>query len=182
MVAVDSRFPAKRPFGTLMTAQWMLSFAVVIALWNLDFWRGGTALVYYTAWTTFDMGLFSWCAHLVGLHKPLQLGQIHFYIPFAAINFVYSVILFVLYAISTLLCIYFTFTGFRYIGNTAFVYAFATLFCILAGWTCGYLALLLYQASENKPIKLLGIYIEGITTVKFASTAETTTETPMLPK
>uniref|UniRef100_A0A914UUV9 ATP synthase F0 subunit 6 n=1 Tax=Plectus sambesii TaxID=2011161 RepID=A0A914UUV9_9BILA len=125
MVAVDARFPAKRPFGLLMTAQWVLSFAVVVALWNLDFWRGGTTLVYYTAWSTFDMALFSWIAHLFGLQKPLLVGQIHFHLAFAVINFVYSVILFVLYAISTLLCIYFMFTGFRYIGNTAIVYAFA---------------------------------------------------------
>uniref|UniRef100_A0A914VYB9 MARVEL domain-containing protein n=1 Tax=Plectus sambesii TaxID=2011161 RepID=A0A914VYB9_9BILA len=182
MATPDKPFPTKWPFGVLMTAQWVLSFAALIAVWSLDFWWAGARLVHYTAATTFGTALFSWFAHLFGLHKPLQLGQIHFYIPFAITKFVYSTIMFVLYIPSMWFCIYYMFVGFNYTGNTAVVNAFAAVFCALAGGTCGYLALLLYRAAENKPIKLLGMYIEGTTTVKFASTKESTTETAGAPQ
>uniref|UniRef100_A0A914XLF7 MARVEL domain-containing protein n=1 Tax=Plectus sambesii TaxID=2011161 RepID=A0A914XLF7_9BILA len=174
MVAFDAPFPSKWPFGILMTAQWVLSFALLLALWSLDFQWAGTGLVYYTAWMTFGMELFSWIAHLFGLQKSYQVGKIYFHIPFAATDFVNSVILFPLYALSTLLCVYFIFYSLRYVGNMSVVYAFAAVLCVLAGGTCGYFALLLYRASENKPIKLLGIFIEGTSTVRFASIVEST--------
>uniref|UniRef100_A0A914XI13 MARVEL domain-containing protein n=1 Tax=Plectus sambesii TaxID=2011161 RepID=A0A914XI13_9BILA len=125
MVAFDAPFPSKWPFGILMTAQWVLSFALLLALWSLDFQWAGTGLVYYTAWMTFGMGLFSWIAHLFGLQKSYQVGKIYFHIPFAATDFVNSVILFPLYALSTLLCVYFIFYSLRYVGNMSVVYAFA---------------------------------------------------------
>uniref|UniRef100_A0A914WKH8 MARVEL domain-containing protein n=1 Tax=Plectus sambesii TaxID=2011161 RepID=A0A914WKH8_9BILA len=178
MVELDSRFPSQWPFGILKTAQWIFSFVVLICLWCSSFTWAGTGLVYFTAWTSFLMGLFSWLAHLFGLQrKTLQVGGAFFFIPFALIDFVYSVVLFALYALSTLLCVYFMFKGFGYAANISLSYAFAAIFCVLSGGTCGFLALLLFRASENKPINLRSIFVEGTTTAQFDPAAGTTTTT-----
>jgi len=172
MVDIDTRFPLLWPFGILKTTQWAASLALLITLYSSQYHWAGTELVFFTAWTAFLVTFLSWLAHLFGFNrKTMQMGNAFCFVPFALVDFVYSTILFLFYLLSILFCFIGFFRGISYEANIAVAYFFASIFCIIAGSACGYLAWLLFRAAPNgRILNLRSVVIGGSGTELFEAT------------
>ncbi|VDM45416.1 unnamed protein product [Toxocara canis] len=169
MVEIDSHFPMKWPFGIVKTAQWVGCLALLITLYCSPYYYGGTSFVFFCAWTIFLVSLLSWVAHMLGLHRrTFTMGQAMAFIPFALLDFLYSLVFFFLFSISTLICLVSMFSSIGFAISLFLVYLFATIFCLFITATCGYLAVLLYRATPNgRLLNLRSVVIEGDKTSNF---------------
>ncbi|VDN53251.1 unnamed protein product [Dracunculus medinensis] len=169
MVEIDRDFPKKWPYGILKTVQWLGSLVLLITLLSSPFAFGGTGFVLFCGSTMFLVGLLSWIAHLLSFQRrTFTVGQMAAFIPFAFLDFIYSALFFILFGISALICFVSIFLSIGYTASLFFAYLFATLFCLLVGATCGYIAILLYRATPNGLIiNLRSVIIEGDKTTIF---------------
>ncbi|VDN82030.1 unnamed protein product [Brugia pahangi] len=175
MVDIDKQFVTKWPFGIVMTAQWLGCLILLINLYCLPYYYSGISFVFFCAWTIFLVGLFTWIVHLFGFQRRmLNIGQMTAFIPFALLLFVYSLLFFFFFCISTLICLISMFSSIGFPISLFVSYFFATLFCLFCAAVCGYLAILLYRATPNGLLlNLRTVIIEGDKT----STISTTTTT-----
>ena len=140
---------------------------MMIAMENTMWFNSGARIISFAAWTTFLNEFPSWLGHVFGLQKAVWpmgsvIGQsVNIYIPFALLDFCISTIMSVLYSISILLLVVFTFSSFKYEGNMSTVYPLCALFCLLAGGASGCLAWLLWQASNHSLKNMLKMYTDG---------------------
>lgn len=172
MVEIDKEFPKAWPFGVIKTVQWVSCLALLITLWCLPAHFTGTGFVFFCAWTLLIFGLFSWLCHLFGLQSRLfSVGQsAACFIPFALLDFFYSIMFFIFFAISALICIVSLFTSFGYAAAVMLVlgFLFATIFCLVAAGACAFLAILLYRSAPNGQIMgLRSVVIQGEKTALF---------------
>uniref|UniRef100_A0A0N5AHM8 MARVEL domain-containing protein n=1 Tax=Syphacia muris TaxID=451379 RepID=A0A0N5AHM8_9BILA len=172
MVEIDKEFPKAWPFGVIKTVQWLSCLLLLITLWCTPGYFSGIGFVFFSAWNLLIVALLSWLGHIFGLQSRLfSIGQsAACFIPFALIDFFYSILFFIFFAISTLICIACLFMSFGYAAAVRLVlgYLFSTVFCLAAAGSCAFLTILLYRSAPNGQIMgLRSIVIQGEKTASF---------------